>query len=482
MNFKLIVSILGFLIMCVGIAMLAPIPFSLHYGDADVNALLVSSAICVFTGILLWRVFRRPGEELRVRDGFLIVTLGWISVSLFGSIPFMISGAVPSFTDAFFETMSGFTTTGASILRDVERLPHGILFWRSFTHWMGGMGIIVLSLAVLPFLGIAGMQLYKAEAAGPTKDKLSPRIGETARLLWGVYVLLTVLEVIFLRIGGMSLFDSLCHAFGTIATGGFSTKNSSIGFYKSAYVDAVVTVFMFLSAMNFALHYAALSGNIKAYLRNSEWKFFVMVLAGAVCVVTVVNFVHGQYPTLLESLRFSAFNVVSVSTCTGFATTDFALWIPAAQIVLLLLMFPGGCAGSTSGAIKQVRVFLLLRNTLTELKKLIHPKAVVPVRFCGQPVEPEILSTIAAFFATYVAVFAIASLFMTILGLDIVSAVSATATCMAGCGPGLGSVGPMSNYADVPTIGKWLLSVCMLLGRLELFTVFVIFTKAFWRA
>lgn len=482
MNFRLVFSVLGFLVMCAGAAMLLPVPFSLYYKDGSAIALLISSGICLATGAGVWRLFRQADPELRTREGFLIVTTAWIAISLAGTLPFLISGAIPNFTNAFFETISGFTTTGASILIDVEKLPRGILFWRSLTHWIGGMGIIVFSLAVLPLLGIAGMQLYKAEAAGPTKDKLSPRIAETARLLWGVYVLLTVVETVLLMAGGMSLFDALCHSFGTIATGGFSTKNLSIGYYNSAYIEVVVMVFMTLSAMNFALHYSALSGNFNAYLRNSEWKFFVMVLGGAIVIVTAINLFGGHFESLWASLRYSAFNVVSVSTCTGFATADFALWLPASQLVLLLLMFPGGCAGSTSGAIKQVRIFLLLRNTLAELKKLIHPRAVVPVRFCGEPVEPEILSTIASFFALYVAIVAVASMMLAMMGLDIMSAISAVTTCMAGCGPGLSSVGPMSNYDAVPIAGKWLLSLCMLLGRLELFTVLVILTRSFWRA
>lgn len=482
MNFKAVLSVLGFLVMCIGAAMLLPIPFSLYYGDEDVLAFVISSVLTVLIGLATWRLFRRADEELRVREGFLIATAGWVASSIFGSLPFLISGSIPSITDALFETMSGFTTTGATILRDVESLSHGVLMWRSLTHWIGGMGIIVLSLAVLPLLGIAGMQLYKAEVAGITKDKIAPRIAETARLLWGVYVLLTVVLTILLMIGGMSLFDALCHGFSTVATGGFSTKNTSIGFFNSPFIDAVITIFMFLAAANFALHFAALSGDVRTYVRNSEWKFYSVILVGAVIAASTVNFLSGTYSTALESIRYSVFNVVSVATTTGFATDDFALWGPPLQIVLFLLMFSGGCAGSTAGAIKQVRIFLLLQNTVTELKKLIHPKAVVPVRFSGVAVDQEILSTIASFFALYVTLFAFVSFVMMLLGLDFLSAAGATAACLGSVGPAFGSVGPMANYADVPLVGKWILSACMLIGRLELFTVLVIFTRTFWKA
>ncbi|MBI4810500.1 MAG: TrkH family potassium uptake protein [Ignavibacteriales bacterium] len=461
--------------------MLLGIPFSIYYNDNDIVPLLISSGISIITGFVIWLLLKQPDQRLGSKEGFLIATSGWIAISVFGTLPYLISGSIPVFTDAFFETISGFTTTGASILNDVEKLPHGILFWRSMTHWIGGMGIIVLSLAILPLLGIAGMQLYKAEAAGPTKDKLSPRIAETARLLWTVYVSLTFAEIVLLLFGGMPLFDAICHSFGTIATGGFSTKNLSVAYFRSSYIEYVIGIFMFLSAINFSLHYAALKGDLLNYFRNSEFKFFIMLVGSAIMIVTLINLLTQPVLGVIDSFRFSFFNVISISSCTGFANADFALWVPAAQFLLFVLMFPGGCAGSTSGAIKNVRVLLLLKNIFSEVKKIFHPQAIISVKFNGKIVAPDILSMIASFFVIYLSTFALSSFIIIMTGVDIISAMSGVASCMGGVGPGLNSVGPMANYSSIPIIGKWVLSSDMLLGRLELFTIMVIFTKSFWK-
>lgn len=481
MRFKPVLTVLGFLLVATGLAMLTAVPFSLHYGDSDAQPIVVSSVITVSVGTLLWVLFRRSEEELRAREGFAVVTFGWILVPLFGCLPFLISGVIPSFTDAYFETTSGFTTTGASILTNIEALPHGLLFWRSLTHWLGGMGIIVLSLAILPLLGIGGMQLFRAEVGGPTKDKLTPRVAETARLLWSVYVLITAAEVVLLMVGGMSFFDALCHSFATVASGGFSTKNMSIAAFDSSYVDGVVTFFMFLAGTNFALHYAALKGKLKGYLQNEEFKFFLTTFVVAVIVVSIALTVTTYEGRVIAAFRHAAFNVMSVMTCTGFATSDFTLWTPIAQVLLLFLMFPGGCAGSTAGAIKNIRVLLLLKTAVNELKKLIHPKVVTNVRYNGRTVEPEILFTIAGFIILYLVTFSTATIILTGTGLDVVSAISAVATCMANCGPGLGTVGPAANYTHLTDLAKWVLDACMLLGRLEIFTVFVLFSSSFWR-
>ncbi len=481
MNFRAILSVLGFLVGCSGAAMLLGIPFSIYYGDDDIVPLLISSGITVSIGFVTWRQFKSDKQELGQREGFIIASLGWVAISLFGTLPFILSGSITNFTDAVFETISGFTTTGASILTDVETLPHGVLFWRSMTHWIGGMGIIVLSLAILPFLGVAGMQLYKAEAAGPTKDKLAPRITETARLLWGVYVLLTFLETVLLLLGGMSFFDALCHSIGTVATGGFSTKNTSVAFFNSAYIDYVIGIFMFLSAVNFSLHFAALRGDVLNYFRNSEFKFYILWLGSAVAFVTIVNLFTQPGYGFLDAFRFSFFNVTSASSCTGFANADFALWGSAAQFVIVLVMFTGGCAGSTTGAIKSVRVMLLLRNTLAEIKRILHPDAIVPIKFNKRTVEPEILSVIASFFVLYLTSYVISVLIIVITGVDLVSALSGVAACMGEVGPGLNTVGPMGNYSSIPDLAKWVLSADMLLGRLELFTIMVVFTRSFWK-
>lgn len=478
-----ILTVLGFLILAVGIAMLSAVGVSAYYGEPDLKPILFSSLICIGVGVLLLVFLKRlEQDELRAREGFAIVTFGWIVVPLFGSLPFILAGAIPDFTDAYFETMSGFTTTGASILTDVEGLSHGLLFWRAMTHWLGGMGIIVLSLAVLPILGIGGMQLYRAEVAGPTKDKLTPRVAETARLLWSLYVLLTAAEIVMLAAGGMSLFDAVCHSFATIASGGFSTKNASVGYFDSAYTDWVITFFMFVAGTNFALHYSALRGRFRSYIRDNEFIFFLVSFLVATLIVATVT-VRGSFEgDFLAAVRYSAFNVMSIMSCTGFATSDFAAWAPLAQLILLFLLFPGACSGSTGGAVKNVRVLLLLKAAMNEFKRLIHPQAVVTVRLNGKTIEQDVLFTVAGFIILYLVTFATASILMTGLGLDLITSLSAVATCMANAGPGLGTVGPMANYAHLPDLAKWILDACMLVGRLELFTVFVLFSRSFWRS
>jgi len=477
-----VLGVLGFIILAVGIAMLTSVPVALYFGGPDVQALLVSSSIAVASGIFLLLFMKRmQAEELRAREGFAIVTFGWIVVPLFGCLPFILSGEIPRFTDAYFETVSGFTTTGASILTNVEVLPKGLLYWRALTHWLGGMGIIVLSLAILPLLGIGGMQLFRAEMAGPTKDKLTPRIAETARLLWGIYVLLTAVQTGLLMAGGLSFFDAMCHAFATISTGGFSTRNSSIAAFDSAFVDSVVTVFMFIGGTSFTLHYQALRGRW-GYFKDQEFVFFLITFVIAVAIIMIAVTPDQFGGDILAGLRYVTFNVMTVMSCTGFATADYALWAPLAQVILLFLMFPGACAGSTGGAMKNVRVLLLLKGGVNELKRLLHPKAVVPVQLNGRLIEQETLFTIAGFIILYLVTFSTGTILLTATGPDIVTSMSAVAACMANIGPGLAAVGPMANYAHLTDAAKWLLDACMIVGRLEIFTVFVLFSRAFWRS
>lgn len=474
-----VLSVLGFIICAVGIAMLAALAFALYYDEPEFQPILISALISISVGVFLM-IFMRPpeGEELRAREGFAIVTFGWVVAPLFGSLPFFLSGAIPDVTNAYFESVSGFTTTGASILSDIESLSHGLLFWRAMTQWLGGMGIVVLSLAILPLLGVGGMQLFKAEFAGPTKDKLTPRIAETARILWSVYVLMTAVQTGLLMAGGMSFFDAICHSFTTIATGGFSTKNASIAHFNSGYVDVVVTAFMFIAATNFPLHYAALSGKFR-YFKDNEFQYFS--LSAVVATLLIVPFLLSDHD-LLNSIRHAAFNVVSVMSSTGFASADFALWAPLAQIVLLLLMFPAACAGSTGGGMKNVRVLLLLKTAMNELKHLVHPQAVIPVRYNGRMVEQDILFNIAGFIILFLITFATATIAITATGLDLVTSLSAVVAAMSNIGPGLGDVGPMANYGGLPDVVKWILGACMVIGRLEIFTVFVLFSRAFWRS
>ena len=479
MNFRAVFFVQGLLLVFVGIFMLFPAIFSFYYGEDDLVYLLISAGITILSGLILWFGLRFKGE-IRVRDSFAIVTLGWIIASLFGALPFYLSGYIPSFTNAFFETISGFTTTGASILTDIEALPHGLLFWRSLTHWIGGMGIIVLSLAILPMLGIGGMQLYKAEIPGPTPDKLTPRIQQTAKLLWGVYVLISLIETILLMFGGMNLFDSLCHTFGTMATGGFSTKNTSVAYYDSTYIDYIIVLFMFIAGVNFSLHYYGLRGKFSAYWKSEEFKFYLGITAFFTLFLTIDN-LFTVFTNFFDSLQYSIFQVVSITTTTGYATADYENWSSASQFILVFLMFIGGSAGSTGGSVKILRVMIFLKLGRSELKRLIHPKAVIPVRVDDHVVAPNVVVNILGFMFLYLAILVAATIFMNLIGLDLISAFASVAATLGNIGPGLGTVGPTDNYSHIPLVGKWVLSFCMLAGRLEIYTVLVLLTRSFWK-
>ncbi len=477
MNPRTVFRIVGTLLLLLGASMLLSVGIALIYGDGDALGIAFSALIVMATGSLLV-LLKRGKVDLTLRDGFAVVSLGWFCMSLAGSLPFLITGAIPTFTEAFFESASGFTTTGASILTNIESLPHGILFWRSFTHWVGGMGIIVFSIAILPFLGIGGMQMFKAESPGPTADKLTPRIKSTAEILWGVYVLFTVCEVVLLTLGGMPLFDSACHAFGTLATGGFSTKSASIGYYDSAYIHWVIIVFMFLAGVSFNLHYHALRGQPKQYLQSPEFRFFASIIIAAVLAMTALRLVEGD--PLEKSLRESAFTAVSITTTTGYATANFEAWHPVAQIALVLLMIMGGMAGSTGGGMKAIRIQLLMKQARVELHKLVHPQTLYPIRQGGRIIQEEIVLNVLAFALLYAVLLAIGTLIMSLIDLDHVTAFTSVVACLSNIGPGLGGVGPTDNYAAIPGVGKWVLSMMMITGRLEIYTVLVLFTRTFW--
>ncbi|MEZ4864646.1 MAG: potassium transporter TrkG [Caldilineaceae bacterium] len=479
MHYQSVIHLQGLLLLSLAATMLAPIPFSWYYGDSDYLALFYSSGLTAAVGYLAyWRT--RLVRALRPREGFAIVAFGWIFFSIFGSLPYLFAGSIASFTDAFFETMSGFTTTGATILTDIEQLPHGILLWRSLTHWLGGMGIIVLSLAILPFLGVGGMQLFKAEVPGPVADKLTPRVTETAKILWGVYVLLSAIETLLLILGGMTLFDALCHTFGTMATGGYSTRNASVGAYSSAYIDYVITFFMILAGANFSLHYRFLRGDWRIYWRDKEFLFYLAII-GLSTLIIGVEVWRSTYHTVADTLQYTLFQVVSIQTTTGYGTADYEQWAFSSQFVLFVLMFVGGCAGSTGGGIKVMRLHLLVKFAASEFTRLIHPYAVVPVRMNKVAVPRDVVVNVLGFFVLYIFIFGAGVFAMALLGLDIATAFGATAATLGNIGPGLGNVGPTDNYAFIPATGKWILSLLMLLGRLEIFTVLILFSPAYWR-
>lgn len=482
MRLGIVAKVLALVGAVVSLSMIWPLIWALCDGTPDRRPFLLSIA----AGLLLSAgLFVAGGgssvRELGTREAFAVVTFSWIVASVVGGLPFFLAGTVPNFTDAFFEAMSGFSTTGASVLADIEAHPRGILFWRGLTHWLGGMGIIVLSLAVLPFLGVGGMELYRAEVPGPMQEKLTPRVQQTALLLWGVYLLFSFLEMVALMLGGLDLFEALTHTFATMATGGFSTLNGSVGQYGSAYIDGVVTLFMFLAGANFVLHYRLLRGDLKAWWRDGEFRFYLGLTLAATATITLCLLWHRNYASPVEALRYASFQVVSIVTTTGFVTADYELWPVYAHVVLFFLMFVGGCGGSTGGGMKNVRIMIVLRQVYGECRRLLHPQAVIPLRVGGSVVDRDVVAAVSAFVIAYLGLFALFSLVMAGLGLDVTTALSSVAATLGNIGPGLGGVGPSRNYAFVPSAGKWVLSFCMLLGRLELFTVLLLFSPETWR-
>ncbi len=481
MNYKVVLYIIGLLLILTGIFMMLGIPFSIYYGSNDIIYLVISGFVTIVFGLILFLLFRKSDtKNIGKKEGYLIVSLGWFAMSIFGSLPFIISGTIPSFVDAFFETMSGFTTTGATILTDIESVMPGILFWRSLTQWLGGMGIIVLSLAILPLLGIGGMQLFAAEVPGVTKDKIHPRVKETAKRLWGIYVILTGLEVILLMFGGMNLFDAVNHSFTTMATGGFSTKNANTAYYNTPFIQYVFITFMFFAGMNFSLHYFIMHRQFNFLKNNEEFKFYAIFILIVTIIITLIHQPHLTFG-FEESFRNSLFHVVSLVTTTGYVSSDYENWAPFSRMLFFTLLFIGGCAGSTGGGIKFVRHLLLFKNSSLELKRLIHPRAIIPVRLNGKSVSQEIISNVQAFFIFYISIFVLGSILLSILGLDFLTAAGAVATCLGNVGPGIGTVGPVNNFAHLPDLAKIILSFFMLIGRLELFTVLIIFSPAFWK-
>lgn len=473
--------VLGVLLIILGVTLLAPPAISLIHDDGQFVPLLVSAVVTLCSGIAL-RFFRRQ-QELRInkRTGYLVVTVGWIGMSAFAMMPYIITGFIPSVTDAFFECMSGFTTTGASILKDIEALPPSVLFWRSLTQWIGGMGIIVLSVAILPLLGVGGIELFVAEAPGPTADKIHPRIQETAKRLWLLYVGLTLLCGALLHLAGMNGFDSVNHAMTTLATGGFSTKNASVAYWQSPAVHYVVALFMLFAGTNFTVLYFFLTGSFRKAWRSDEMRAYVLGVLGLVVLGCLLWL--GAHGTFNERVfRDMLFQVVSLISTTGFVTADYTAWGPTLTFFSFLLLFAGASAGSTAGGIKVIRHLVFLKNSWLEFKRIMHPRGMVRIKIDEQVVAPRVLTHIMVFLLVYMATFGIGTLVVAGLGMDMVSAAGAVATSLGNIGPGLGVVGPVYNFSEVPEAAKWVLSFLMLLGRLELFSVLILFTPFFWRA
>ncbi|HEX5695988.1 MAG TPA: TrkH family potassium uptake protein [Acidimicrobiia bacterium] len=479
---KTVAYVLGSILVFVAVAMLTAALVSLINGELDTALwITVSAALTVAAGLVMRQLVPRP-SSISVREGFVTVGLAWFVFSLFGAIPYLLTGAIPSVTDAVFETASGFTTTGASILADPAQLPDGIAFWRGLTQWLGGMGVIVLGVAVLPLLGTGGAQLAQAESPGPTLDRLTPRFQETAKRLWIVYAAITVVQIALLAFGDMDVMQSVIHSFTTMSTGGFGTEADSVAGFSN-YTQWVITFFMFVAGVSFALHYRALSRPVE-YMRNSEFKLYLLITVAAIVVVA-----GGLWEDLAasEAVRHAAFNTVSIVTTTGFASTDFGLWRPTLQIVVIGLMFVGGMAGSTAGAIKTFRIGVLSKAAYADLRRLIHPRGIFVTRFGGAKVSDPVVEAVQSFFLFYMFLFMTSVFLLAFIdaniaeGLDLVTAASAVAASLGNIGPGLGDVGPAANYSGLPILAKWLLSSLMIVGRLELFPVLVLFTKDLWK-
>ncbi len=479
-NTKLVKHILGLLLLVEAVFMFLATIVGVIYQDEAMSALFISTSITVAAGIFMMVLGKNADKDMGKREGYIIVALTWIICSVFGLLPFYISGQIPRISDAFFETISGFTTTGSSILTDIEALSPSLLFWRSIIQWIGGMGIIVLTLAILPALGGGGASLFSAEVPGPTPDRLRPKITETAKRLWFIYLALTLTETLLLRIGGMGWFDALCHSFTTMATGGYSTKQASIGHWASPFIQYTIIAFMFLAGMNFTMSYFVAHFKLKKVWGNEEFRWYTYITLGFTVMITL-GIYWSQTLGFEESFRTAAFQVTSILTTTGYATADYLLWIPAVSTLLIVLFFIGGSAGSTGGGIKVMRILILLKDSLFELRRLIHPRAVIPTRYNGKTLHQDVVNNILTFTLIYIIIIVISLPVMSALGLDFDSAFGAVITSIGNVGPGLGSVGPAENFAHVPTLGKWYLSFLMLLGRLEIFTILVILTPTFWK-
>ena len=480
-NWKMISKIMGFLLFIEAGFLSLCTALSIFYKEPDIAAFILSTLLTIAVGIPLSYAGKDAERKLSRKDGYVVVTFAWIIFSIFGMLPYYISGYIPNLTNAFFETMSGFSTTGASILDDIESLPHGLLFWRSMTQWIGGMGIVIFTIAVLPIFGVGGIQLFAAEATGPKFDKITPRIDVTAKWIWAIYIVLTITETLLLMLGGLSLFDSVCHAMSTTATGGFSTKQDSIAAFHSPYVEYVITIFMFLSGINFSLLYLLfLKGSIKRLLGDSEVRWYVKTVLTFTIIITIGLLISSPMG-LEEAFRKSSFLVVSLQTTCGYVTDDYMLWAPPLWMLTTIITYCGACAGSTSGGTKCIRAVIVARIAKNEFMHILHPNAVLPVKVNGHSVSSTTKSTVLAFFVVFVLLVFLGWFVMMIIGLDFDDAYSVVISSLANVGPGIGMCGPSFSWNALPDAAKWLSIVYMLIGRLELFTVLLLFSPTFWK-
>lgn len=479
-NFKTIIRIIGILLLLETTMFLVCSGVSFYYRESDMLDFWKAGGITAGVGLLLAFLGKGGERQLTRRDGYVLVSFAWVAFSLFGMLPFYIGGYIPDITNAFFETMSGFSSTGATILNNIESLPHGILFWRSMTQWIGGLGIIMFTIAVLPIFGISGLQVFAAEASGPTHDKVHPRIGITAKWIWSIYAGITALLVGLLMLGGMDWFDSICHAFATTGTGGFSTKQASVAHYSSPYIEYVISIFMFISGINFTLLLLFVNRKFKKFISNAELKFYF----GSVVLFTAIIALVLYYTSRMgmeESFRKSLFQVISLQTSTGFATDDYMKWTPVLWGLFTIIMLMGACAGSTTGGLKCIRMVILTKVSRNEFKHILHPNAVLPIRINKQVIPPSIVSTVLAFCFIYLIIIIVSTLLMMAMGVGTAESLGCVISSIGNMGPGLGETGPAYSWNALPDAAKWLLSFLMLLGRLELFTVLLLFTPDFWK-
>lgn len=478
---KAIFRILGFLLLIEAAFMLTSVPVALYYDEPVVESLLLSVGAMAGTGTLLAYICRGAGRDVSRKDGYIVVTLIWVIFSLFGTLPYMLSGAIPDFTDAFFETMSGFSTTGSTILEDIEALPHSILFWRMMTHWVGGLGIVFFTIAVFPIFGIGDIHLFAAESVGPMRAKLHPRISVTARWLLTIYIGLTLICTIFMHVAGMGWFDSLCHSMSTVSTGGFSTKQASIAAFNSPAIEYVTTLFMFMGGINLSLLYLLIfKFRVRDMYRDSEFRTYLSIVLLFTAVITVGLVFTSDMP-VAESFRMALFQVVSIQTTTGFATANYVLWMPLLWLMLCALMFFGACSGSTSGAMKCMRISILVKVMLNEFKRIVHPNAVIPVRMAGKIVPTGVQSAILAYTVIYIFVLMVGLFVNMGFGLDFLDSFGLSVASVGNVGPAFGHYGPMDSLAVLPAGVKWFCSFQMLVGRLEFFAVLLLFTPIFWK-
>lgn len=493
LNYQIILHIMGLLLLCNGGFMILAVLVSWFYQDGVTLEISAAAFITLFVGVFLMFFTRGHRKEIKKREGYIIVSFGWIFMALSGTLPYLISESIPDITEAFFETMSGYTTTGATILNDIEAIPKGILFWRSLTHWIGGMGIIVLAIAILPLLGIGGMQLFAAESPGPSADKLKPRITDTAKRLWLIYVSYTVAETILLNLAGMSFFDAINHSFSTLSTGGFSTKNASVAYWNDQpLIQYIIILFMFLAGSNFVLSYYSFKGRVQRVIHDDEFKWYFVFIAFFTVIAALIIYLQADvsvssidhpmvYGEAESAFRHSLFQVLSVITTTGFVSADFTMWTPFLTIFFFGMFFLGGSAGSTAGGVKVMRHIIMIRNGLIEFKRTLHPNAILPVRFNKKSVSKEIVFNILGFFILYMLSFIIGSVVLAALGLDFETAIGGAASSLGNIGPAFGALSPVNNFDMLPDFGKWWCAFLMLIGRLEIFTVLILFTPFFWR-